>query len=78
MKRTLFWFAAVSLLVFPCCVPAAEVKVSDATQACIECHTVIHPGIVTGLAEEPPFPSDAQGGHGGQGARAESLEHGRA
>ena len=46
MKRTLFWFAAVSLLIFPRCLPAAEVKVSDATQACIECHTVIHPGIV--------------------------------
>ena len=46
MKRTLLWFAAVSLLVFPHGVPAAEVKVSDATQACIECHTVIHPGIV--------------------------------
>jgi len=25
---------------------AAEVKVSEATEACIECHRVIHPGIV--------------------------------
>jgi len=46
MKRALFWFASASLLVFPQCAPAAEVKVSEATQACIECHTVIHPGIV--------------------------------
>jgi cytochrome c553 len=26
--------------------PAAEVQVSEATQACIECHKVIHPGVV--------------------------------
>jgi cytochrome c553 len=29
-------------------IDAAEVKVSEATQACIECHRVIHPGIVEG------------------------------
>ena len=27
-------------------IAAAEVKVSEATQACIECHRVVHPGIV--------------------------------
>ena len=48
MKKTLFWFAAFSILVFPQCAPAAEVKVSEASQACIECHTIIHPGIVQG------------------------------
>jgi hypothetical protein len=26
--------------------PAAEVQVSEATQACIECHKFIHPGVV--------------------------------
>ena len=46
MKRTLFWFAAFSILVFPQYAQAAEVKVSDATQACIECHSILHPGIV--------------------------------
>ncbi len=28
--------------------PAAQVKVSDATQTCLDCHASIHPGIVAG------------------------------
>nr|MCU0564766.1 hydroxylamine oxidase [Desulfobacterales bacterium] len=46
MKILLLLVAAVSILPTPVTVTAAEVKVSEATQACIECHRVVHPGIV--------------------------------
>ncbi len=37
---------AVTLFLKVGSIDAADVKVSEATQACIECHRVIHPGIV--------------------------------
>ncbi len=36
------------LAVYPGPLHAADVKVSEATQACIECHQILHPGIVQG------------------------------
>ncbi|RPJ74136.1 MAG: hydroxylamine oxidase, partial [Desulfobacteraceae bacterium] len=46
MKLILLLVAAASFLPAYGEIAAAEVKVSEATQACIECHTLIHPGIV--------------------------------
>jgi hypothetical protein len=48
MKRCLLCLAAIFLLAVPAAgrAPAAELKISEASQACIECHGVIHPGLV--------------------------------
>jgi hydroxylamine dehydrogenase len=46
MKTICALFFAVIVTLFADVLDAAEVKVSEASQACIECHRVIHPGIV--------------------------------
>jgi hypothetical protein len=46
MKKIIALVAAGWVLVNPGAPAAAEVKASEATQACIECHRIIHPGIV--------------------------------
>ncbi len=46
MKLILLLVAAASFFPAYGDIAAAEVKVSEATQACIECHRVVHPGIV--------------------------------
>jgi len=48
MKNIIALVAAGWVLVIPGAPAAAEVKASEATQACIECHRIIHPGIVQG------------------------------
>jgi hypothetical protein len=46
MKLMIALAIAGSVFLHPGALAAAEVKTSEATQACIECHRVIHPGIV--------------------------------
>ena len=46
MKTIWALFLAALVSLFAAASDAAEVKVSEASQACIECHRVIHPGIV--------------------------------
>ncbi len=46
MKLILLLVAVASFFPADGEIAAAEVKVSEATQACIECHRVVHPGIV--------------------------------
>jgi cytochrome c553 len=46
MKKLIALVAAGWVLANPGAPAAAEVKASEATQACIECHRIIHPGIV--------------------------------
>jgi hypothetical protein len=46
MKTVLYRLFLVGLLAGAVSAPAKEIQLSEATQACIECHAVIHPGIV--------------------------------
>jgi cytochrome c553 len=46
MKRSIAVIVTALAFAPPGALAAAEVELSEATQACIECHRVIHPGIV--------------------------------
>jgi hypothetical protein len=46
MKCIIMLAVSAALLLSPPLLKAAEVELSEATQACIECHQIIHPGIV--------------------------------
>jgi hypothetical protein len=46
MKLIIVLAVGVSVLIHQEALAAAEAKSSEATQACIECHRIIHPGIV--------------------------------
>ncbi len=46
MKSIVSLIVAGAAFFVPAVIAASEVKVSEATQACIECHRVVHPGIV--------------------------------
>ena len=46
MRRLLLCMTTLAFIAGAERVPAAEVRASAATESCIECHTMIHPGIV--------------------------------
>lgn len=48
MGKTLALTAALLCLLPPLAAMSATVPVSDATQECLDCHTTLHPGIVSG------------------------------